>query len=171
MLLARCLKGLDRVAGLLAILSGAAAVFLVGLTVVAVVWRYLLGDPIFGVGDLSRMTLAVVVAGAIAYGARRGAHVHVDVLQMVGGRRVTRYTDVPVRLIGIAVTLTAAYALYEASLCGFACGEFTDNLGIIHTPFYRLLAAGMALYGLILLCELLAGLAQFRCERDPNEQA
>ncbi len=41
-------------------------VFLVGLTVVSVFWRYLLNDPIFGITDLSRMSLAVIVAGALA---------------------------------------------------------------------------------------------------------
>ena len=119
-------------------------VFLVGLTVVSVFWRYLLNDPIFGITDLSRMSLAVIVAGALAYGARLGAFVHVDILAVVGGRKVTRYTDILVRLSGIAIVALATFSLREEARCGFECGEFTDNLEIIHTPFYWLMAAAMA---------------------------
>ena len=144
-------------------------VFLVGLTVVSVFWRYLLNDPIFGITDISRMSLAVIVAGSLAYGARHGAFVHVDILKAVGGRRLTRYTDVLVRLGGIAIVGAATWALRDEARCGFECGEFTDNLEIVHTPFYWLLALAMAAYGLILVCELLVGLAHFNAADDPNE--
>jgi TRAP-type C4-dicarboxylate transport system permease small subunit len=144
-------------------------VFLVGLTVVSVFWRYILNDPIFGITDISRMSLAVIVAGSLAYGARRGAFVHVDILKTVAGRKWTRYTDVVVRLAGIAVIAAATWALRDEARCGFECGEFTDNLEIVHPPFYWLLAAAMATYGLILICELLIGFANFGADNDPNE--
>ena len=143
--------------------------FLVGLTVVSVIWRYLLNDPIFGVTDISRMTLAVAVAGALAYGGRLGGFVHVDILAAVGGRRVTRYTDVAVRALGVAILALASWSLSEEARCGFACGEFTDNLEIVHAPFYWLLAAATAVYALMLACELAVGLACFGADRDPNE--
>lgn len=146
-------------------------VFLVGLTVVSVFWRYLLNDPIFGITDISRMSLAVIVMGALAYGGRLGAFVHVDILAVVGGRRVTRYTDVLVRVSSIAILALATYSLREEARCGFECGEFTDNLEILHTPFYWLLAAAMAIYTLMLVCELIIGLAAFGADRDPNEHA
>jgi TRAP-type C4-dicarboxylate transport system permease small subunit len=151
------MKWLNRIADGLAILGGLTAVALVCVTVISVFWRYILDDPIFGVDDLSRMMLAVVVAGSIGYGARTGAHVYVDILSLVGGDRVTRVTDVIVRIIGAGVVAAATWALWLESLCGFECGEFTDNLGIIHTPFYRLLAAGMAVYCGILVLELFVG--------------
>ncbi len=144
-------------------------VFLVGLTVVSVFWRYLLNDPIFGITDLSRMSLAVIVAGALAYGGRLGGFVHVDILAVVGGRKVTRYTDIAVRLSGIAILALATYSLREEARCGFECGEFTDNLEIVHTPFYWLMAAAMAIYTLMVVCEFIIGLANFGADRDPNE--
>lgn len=144
-------------------------VFLVGLTVVSVIWRYLLNDPIFGITDISRMSLAVIVAGSLAYGARQGAFVHVDILAVVGGRKITRYTDILVRLSGIAIVALATFSLREEARCGFECGEFTDNLEIIHTPFYWLLAGAMAIYTLMLVCEFVIGLANFGADRDPNE--
>ena len=49
--------------------GGLALTVLAGLTVVAVFRRYALNDPIFGVEDLSAMTLTIVVA-AVAGAAR-----------------------------------------------------------------------------------------------------
>ena len=150
-------------------IGGAAVVFLVGLTVVSVVWRYILNDPLFGITDISRMSLAVIVMGALAYGGRRGGFVHVDILAAVGGRRVTRFTDVAVRLAGIVILTLATYGLREEARCGFECGEFTDNLEIVHTPFYWMLTIAMATYALMLVCELAIGLMEFDAERDPFE--
>ena len=133
------------------------------------IWRYILNDPLFGITDISRMSLAVIVMGALAYGGRRGGFVHVDILAAVGGRRVTRYTDIAVRVVSIAVLALAAWALREEARCGFECGEFTDNLEIVHTPFYWLLTVAMATYTLMLACELAIGLMHFHGPRDPFE--
>ena len=149
------LKWLDRAAGVLAALGAVTVVILTGLIVVQVFWRYVLAAPIFGLEDVVRMALAVVVAGSIAYGARHGAHVHVDVLKTVGGEKVTRYTDILVKLGGVAIVAVTSFALWEEGRCGFRCGDFTDNLSIIHTPFYNALAVGTALYALILLVEFI----------------
>jgi len=144
-------------------------VFLVGLTVVAVFWRYLLNDPIFGITDISRMSLAVIVAGSLAYGARHGGFVHVDILMAVAGRKWTRFTDLFVRVAGIVIVGVATWALREEASCGFECGEFTDNLEILHPPFYWLLAIAMGVYCLMLICELVIGVAHFDAAEDPNE--
>lgn len=133
------------------------------------IWRYILNDPLFGITDISRMSLAVIVMGALAYGGRRGGFVHVDILAAAGGRRVTRHTDVVVRVLSIAILALAAYALREEARCGFECGEFTDNLEIVHTPFYWMLTVAMATYVLMLVCELVIGLMHFRAPRDPFE--
>ena len=133
------------------------------------IWRYVLNDPIFGITDISRLSLAVIVMGALAYGGRRGGFVHVDILAAVGGRRVTRYTDIGVRLVSIAILALAAWSLREEARCGFECGEFTDNLEIVHTPFYWMLTIAMATYTLMLVCELAIGLMDFNAARDPFE--
>ncbi|HSM19215.1 MAG TPA: TRAP transporter small permease subunit, partial [Hyphomicrobiales bacterium] len=71
---------LDGVIRALVLVGQLALVGLVGLTVVGVVFRYGLNDPIFGLNDVSRMTLLVAVACSLAYGGRQGAHVAVDLL-------------------------------------------------------------------------------------------
>ncbi len=163
------LAWLDRCATVLAVVGAVAIVLLVALTVTAVVFRYLLNDPIFGIDDLSQVGLSLAVAGSIAYGGRVGAHVHVDVLSMVGGRRVTRWADILVRAIGAFVVGLTAYALVEQGLCGTRCGHFTPNLAIPHLPFYMILAGAMAVYALVLVLELVIGLVHFRADRDPND--
>jgi len=160
---------LDRAADGLAAVGALAAVLLTGLTCVAVVWRYVLGQPIYGIHDIANLTLAVCVACAFSYGARRGAHVNVDVLERLGGRRVTRHTDVAARLIGIVAVGFTAWALADKGSCGRACGNLTQDLAIPHLPFYMLLALGFGLYALILVRELRAGLAAWGAERDPHE--
>lgn len=163
------LAWLDRCASVLAVLGAAAIVLLVGLTVTAVAFRYVLNDPIFGIDDLSQVGLSLAVAGSIAYGGRAGAHVHVDVLHMIGGRRVTRYTDILVRAIGAFIVGLTAYALLRQGMCGTRCGHFTANLAIPHLPFYMVLAASMAVYALILALELVVGVLRFGAGVDPNE--
>ncbi len=160
---------LDRISAVLAVTGAVAIVLLVVLTVVAVVFRYLLDDPIFGIDDLSQMGLSLAVAGSIAYGGRAGAHVHVDVLNMVGGRKVTRYTDILARAIGAFIVGLTAYALVKQGLCGTRCGHFTPNLVIPHLPFYMVLAAAMAIYAAVLALELVIGVIHLRADRDPNE--
>jgi TRAP-type C4-dicarboxylate transport system permease small subunit len=165
------LARLARVADGLALLGGAAVILLVAITFVSVIWRYLLNAPIYGIDDVGKMTLTVVVATSIAYGALRGAHVNVDLLDRFAGRPVTRWTDAVVRGLGACVVGFAAYGLFAKGACGFACGNQTADLAIPHLPFYMLLGLGFALYALILLAELGRGLAAWAAPRDPGTGA
>lgn len=161
-------KGLGLLSGLLAFFGSIFLVFLVAVTVVAVFARYFLNDPIFGIEDVSSMVLTVVVAASIAYGARHGAHVSVNVVGLFAGRRVTRLTDILVRVFGAIVVGGAAYALFVKGSCGFRCGAFTPNIEIMHQPFYYALSIAMALYALQLVAHLAIGLVHFG-GKDPNE--
>lgn len=169
-LLTKADRGLGFLSGLLAFVGAVFLTLLVAVTVVAVFARYFLNDPIFGIEDVSSMILTVVVAAAVAYGARHGAHVSVNVLSLFAGRRITRVTDVLTRVFGVLVVGGAAYALFTKGSCGFRCGAFTPNLEIIHQPFYYILAIAMALYALQLVLHLLVGLMHFNSE-DPNENS
>ncbi len=159
---------LEFVAQMFAVVGGVALVGLMGVTLVAVIWRYLLNDPIFGIEDISTMTLTVVVASAIAYGAFHQAHVSVNVVKFFFDRPTTRYTDLLFRLLGIAMLSVASYALVKKGQCGFECGSITNNLSIVHTPFYYVLAVAVAFYAVLLVQQLLLGLRHWSGD-DPNE--
>ena len=151
-----------------AFLGGIALAVLLGITVAEVFWRYVLNDSLLWIEDVSTMSLAVVVAAAIAHGAREGSHVCVNLVGRFTGRRVTRITDAVARSLGVAVTAMAAYALFVHGSCGLPCGAVTGSVSIPHTPFYYALGASVAIYGLLLASQLLLGLAVWNAE-DPNE--
>ena len=148
--------------------GGIALAVLLAVTVAEVFWRYALNDSLLWIEDLSTMSLTVVVAGAIAYGAGEGSHVSVNLIGRFLGRPVTRITDAVARLLGVGVTAIAAYALFAHGSCGLACGAVTGSVSIPHRPFYYALGASLVTYGLLLVTQLLLGLAAWNTE-DPNE--
>ena len=159
-----------RVAAAFAVAGGIALAVLLAITVAEVFWRYVLNDSLLWIEDVSTMSLAVVVAAAVAYGAREGSHVCVNLLARLAGRRVTRVTDAIARLLGVGATAAAAYALFAHGSCGLPCGAVTGSVSIPHLPFYYALGASLAAYGLLLASQLLLGFAVWNAE-DPNEPA
>ena len=160
-------RQVGRVAGLLAVVGAVGVFALVGITIVAVIWRYGLNDPIFGVSDLSVVTLTFVAGSAVAYGARQNAHVSVNVIAFVAGRRVTRWTDAIMRTLTVGIAGLATYALF-AKACGIEKACITNNFSIEHWPFYYFLGVSLAVYTLHVLVQLLIGLWHFAGD-DPNE--
>lgn len=167
----RALPLIDRAVGWLARIGSVTMVALVVMTGIGVFFRYVVNDPINGLGDILGLTLSVTVACSLAYGGRVGAHVAVDVLGMVGGRKVTRWTDLVVRVLGIFIVVVAVYALIKNGLCGLLCGFLTSSLAIPHEPFYYFLAFGLSVYGLVLLVELVVGIRHFSQDVDPSEKS
>ena len=167
----RGLSSVDRAVGWLARIGSVTMVALVVMTGIGVFFRYIVNDPINGLGDVLGLTLSITVACSLAYGGRVGAHVAVDVLGMVGGRKVTRWTDPLVRVLGIFIIVVAVYALIKNGLCGILCGFLTSSLAIPHEPFYYFLAFGLSVYGVVLLFELIAGLRHFSGDIDPSEKS
>ena len=160
-------KQLDRLAGLFALVGAIAVIALMAITAVSVTWRYILRDPIFGIEDLSVISLTIVAAASVAYGARNNAHVSVDVISYFAGRRVKRFTDLIMRICVVFIAGLATYALFTKA-CGIEKACITNNFSIVHRPYYYVLGVAMGFYALVVLVQLLIGLANFRGE-DPNE--
>ncbi len=156
------------VAGAFAFPGGIGLAVLLAVTVAEVFWRYVLNDSLLWAEDISTVSLAVVVAAAIAYGAREGSHVCVNLIARIAQRRVTRYTDALARLLSVAATAAAAYALFVHGSRGAELGAVTPSVSISHTPFYHVLGASLAAYSVLLASQLLLGLAFWNGE-DPNE--
>lgn len=161
-------KGLRVIAGLFAILGGVALFTLAGITIVSVFFRYILRDPIFGIEDMSTMSMTLVVAASIVWAAANQGHVAVNVLPMAFGRNVSRWTDVAGRLVAFGILSVATYGLAVKGSCGLPCGAITSNLSIPHPPFYFVLSAAMGFAALWVLMQILIGLVHFNGE-DPNE--
>ncbi len=162
-------RQLGRLTGLVAIVGALAVFGLMMITLIAVIWRYALNNPIFGISDISMMTLIIVAGASVCYGARHGAHVSVNVIGMVAGRNVTRYTDALMRLLSFGILATATYALTDKA-CGAARACLTNNMSIEHAPFYYFLSVMMGLFALQVLLQLIVGLWHLDGD-DPNELA
>lgn len=158
---------LGRIAGLFAIAGALGVGVLVMIILVAVFWRYVLNDPLFGIDDISVMVLAVVAACSVAYGARNNAHVSVNIITRFFGRSTTRYTDAIMRVLALGIAGLAAYAL-ATHACGFEQACITENLNIEHTWFYYVLCGALAFYAMHILVQLLVGLLHWN-DDDPNE--
>lgn len=160
-------KQLGRMTGLFAVVGALGVISLMMIILVAVIWRYGINNPIFGIGDLSVLVLSVVAAASTIFGARNNAHISIDIISRFFGRKITRFTDLIMRLLAFGILSLSCYALVTKS-CGFAKGCITENLSIVHRPFYYVLAISMGLYALHVLIQLLQGLIHFNGE-DPND--
>ena len=156
----RGLRTLDRVLRLLALyIGGLTLVGLTGLTVVAVVFRYLLNSPILGVGDIAQLLLVAIVTFSVAQSGRTGGQVAVELLATVTSPGVTRWIDVIVKSLGAVMMVILALQLVANGRSAADYGEASHSLVIPFGPFYMMLAFGMALYGLVLVLEVVAHVA------------
>ncbi len=153
--------------GFLAFCGSLGIAALLAVTVVAVFWRYILKNPIFGVGDLSVLSLSIVAAGAVAHGTGTGAHISVNVIAQCFGRSVTRWTDALMRVLAASICALAAFALMDRA-CGLEKACITENLSIEHQPFYYILSLAMATMAFTYVLQLLAGIAHWS-DIDPTE--
>ncbi len=153
----------------MALLGSIGVAALLVVTIIAVVWRYGLKNPIFGIGDLSVLLLSMVAASAVAYGTGTGAHVSVDVIKRVAGRAVTRWTDALMRVLAASICALASFALIQRA-CGIEKACITENLSVEHEPFYYVLSAAMAVMALTYALQFLVGLLHWS-DIDPNDLA
>lgn len=164
----RAIAFVDRAVRLIALYAGGVAVAgLAALIVVAVVFRYVFNSPIFGADDFNQILLVFTVAFSVGYSGRTGGQVAVEILGVVSGPAVTRWTDIAVKAAGCAMTGVLVWMLVESGNNAARYGETTLSLEITLQPFFWTLAFGMAMYGLVLLAETVALISG----RDPGEAA
>jgi TRAP-type C4-dicarboxylate transport system permease small subunit len=142
---------------------------LTGLTVVDVGLRYVFNSPIFGARDVAKLILLVCVALSIAYSARTGGQVAIEVFTSLMGPRITRWTEVFVRLAAVAMLVILTWRLWISGLNAGRFGEASLALQIPYTPFYFILSIGMLLYALVLIVEIPLFLRGRSVEAAPPE--
>lgn len=148
---------LDRFVGFIALFAGGAMVIgLAVLIVIAVIARYVFNSPIFGADDFNQILLVSTVAFAVAHSGRTGGQVVVEILSIVSGPNITRWTDILVKLLGALMMGILVWKLIESGITAAEYGETTSSLEITLQPFFWVLAFGMALYGIVLIAEMVA---------------
>jgi len=151
----RRLDRLDRVVRTVALWGGGLMlVGLMGLTVVDVVMRYIFNSPVFGARDAAKLILLILVALSVAYSARTGGQISIEVFNRMMGPRLLRWAEVFVRFVATAMLLVLTWRLWHSGQYAGKFGEASLALQIPFKPFYFILAVGMFLYAVVLIAEI-----------------
>lgn len=148
---------LDRVIGgtvrLSAFISGIALLWLMGLTVVAVIMRYVFNGPILGSQDLCEVSLVLVVFPAMAYCGWTGGHVALDLIGAVLKPRVLRWSDSLVQLVCGVLFSYVTWQTWTRGLDAYKYGEASNLIAIPRSPFFFTIAISSGLYTLVLFIQ------------------
>lgn len=117
------------------------------------VMRKALNAPIRGAEDLMVLSLVILVAIAIPFGGRCGAHIEIEVLESRMSAAFARWSMFVLRLLAGGLMLVMARELVEAGHNATKFGETTQQLLISYEPFYFALAGCVALYVLVLVSD------------------
>ncbi len=155
------LRRLDRWVERLTFLVGgiglAVMVLLTSWNVIAM--RKVLNDPIVGAEDILILNLVLLVAVAIPYGGRSGAHIEIEIFETWMSKAVARWSLVAMKLLAIPLVAILAWRLFESGASAREFGEATQQLLISYGPFYFAMGAMIALYVAILIGDLILLLA------------
>ena len=118
-----------------------------------IVMRKALNAPILGAEDLLILNLVLIVAIAIPFGGRVGAHIEIEILESRMSPGFARWSHFALRLVGMLLVGLLAWRLYESGISASKFGEATQQLLISYEPFYYILSALVGVYALILLTD------------------
>ncbi len=149
------LKALDKVLIWAALGVGGAMLIFMALfgTFNVLVMRKLMNAPVRGAEDLMILSLVILVAIAIPFGGRVGAHIEIEILESRMSPGFARWSLFVVRVVAGALMLLMAWELVAAGQKATKFGETTQQLLISYEPFYYLLAGCTALYVLVLIAD------------------
>lgn len=145
---------IDRVTRIVALYCGGVVLAaLMTVIIVDVTGRYLFNWPLFGALDLSTVLLVLVVACAIGYGGRTGAHVTADMVSTLVGPRFEFYSGVAIKIAATAIVSVWSWRLFVTGNVARRLGESTQLLNIPFEPVYKALSFGAGIYALVLAIE------------------
>lgn len=133
----------DRLIDLSASIAAFGLVIEVGVILIDVVGRFF-GRPIYGSQDLITMTMVVLVFGAMALCDRRGGNVSVDLLQRYFPAGVNHAIDVAAALLGAAIFVALAWAVWESAKLSVML-NLSTNLLTLPKAWFQWALCGFAL--------------------------
>ncbi|MEP1575717.1 TRAP transporter small permease [Roseibium album] len=146
------IKALDKLLVWLALIMGGVMLAFMTLfgTWNVLVMRKVMNAPVRGAEDLMILSLVILVAIAIPFGGRCGAHIEIEVMESRMSPGFARWSMLGLRLVAGALMLLMSYELVKAGGNATKFGETTQQLLISYEPFYYLLAICVAVYALVL---------------------
>jgi TRAP-type C4-dicarboxylate transport system permease small subunit len=146
----------DKLLAVIALVGGGLTlVFLTLLSVFNVlVMRKALNAPIKGAEDLMVLALVVLVAFAIPFGARIGAHIEIEVLETAMSKAFARFSLLAMKVLGVVILAIMSWRLWDSGAKAASFGESSQTLLISFAPFYYVLSVFVGLYGVVLVLEI-----------------
>ncbi|RMD89854.1 MAG: TRAP transporter small permease [Alphaproteobacteria bacterium] len=123
------------------------------------------GHPLYGSQDIITMGMVFVVFGAMALCDRRGGHIAVDLLEPRLPRALNRATDILSALLGAAIFVTLAWAVYQSAKLSLMLNLSTNLLNLPKAWFQ------WALCALALITALGMVLRAFEIAFRPQDEA
>lgn len=151
------LNSLDRILIWSALITGGAMLLFMTLfgTLNVLVMRKLMNAPVRGAEDLMVLALVILVAIAIPFGGRTGAHIEIEVLESRMSAGFAHWSMLVLRLLAGCLMFLMAWELLGAGQKAAKFGETTQQLLISYEPFYYLLALCVLLYVLVLISDVI----------------
>jgi TRAP-type C4-dicarboxylate transport system permease small subunit len=148
-------RRLDQMVGTIALWGGGSLLLaLMALTVLDVVRRYGFNAPIYGARDVAKLMLLCLVALSVAYSARTGGQVAIELFSQRLAPPMKRFLAIAVRLAAIPMLALLAWQLIDSGINAARFGEASLALLLPYEPFYTILALGIGLYALVLIVEV-----------------
>ena len=141
------------------ILAHGASVFLVLMmctVFIGVVLRYAFNAPILGSNEIIELMSVGVVMLGIPYCASQDSHIRIDLLDDFIGPTGRAFGDFIYRVMGTIVLGFMAERTLRKMFDTLKFEDSTNMLGIPIWPLYALITAGMGLYIVILIAQLVA---------------
>ncbi|MFZ1343224.1 TRAP transporter small permease [Thiothrix eikelboomii] len=145
-----------RVLDLAAYLSGILLLGIMLLVATAVFFRYFLHQPILGSQEIVQLGMVLVVMLAIPSTAAHDLHIRVDLLDKALGEGGRFFADLLGRVLGIVVLSLMVWRCVLKAFDTYEYADTTNMLALPLWPIYAVIAAGMGMYAVILLVEIIA---------------
>ena len=124
--------------------------FMMALTFVDVIGRYVFNSPIIGALELTEFSMAIVIfLGLVLLTAQEG-HVTVDLLDSFIPDKIKTIQNVIINLINLAVMAVISWRLWLKAMDAKGFGDMTQFLELPLAPLIQFMSIMTGLSGLIL---------------------
>lgn len=130
------LKNMGLITMMLSTIAGIALLFMMVLTVVDVGGRYFFARSLTGANEIIRISLAVVVAGALPAVTLAKQHISLGILTGPQSNFMERVRQLFVNMLSAVVTGALAWLLFSAAWEAY---EFEDVIGYLELPLAPML--------------------------------
>ena len=141
-----------------AFIAGAVLIALMLMTAADVAGRAIFNAPITGVFDLTHFAVLTMAYLGLALCGFRGDHIAIEIVYQKLGHRTRRVLDGLTNLLGAALFGLIAWQAIAQAVIVREIDEASQLLNIPFFPFYWLLAAGAALFALVMLLRIVVPL-------------